>query len=234
MPMVDSSQTMENAASVCVASTAASRSATPTTRSGKIQRIGLRYVSTSSRATTEAVAMSRRVLAPSKTAARSAWTAAGPVTCAVTPSGRSALTLVRMSRTSSAVAVASVASTGTTASAAVPSSLRWTGARPAAGSCDRRPSMAVRSAGLRVPDVLLKSTTAVDPSASGSRSRSWSAAALSEPMGRASVELAVRCASPTALTTPIAPARARTTMATAHHLRVILSVTERTPHLRIA
>ena len=73
----------------------------------------------------------------------------------------------------------------------------------------------------------------MEPSASGSRSRSSSAAALSEPIGRASVEAEVRCASPTALATPIAPARARTTIATAHHLRVILSVTERTPHLQI-
>ena len=231
--MVDSSQTMAKAASVWVASTAASRSATPTTRSGKIQRIGLRYVSTSSSATTEAVAMSRRVLAPWKTAARSAWTAAGPVTCAATPAGRSALTVARMSPTRVAVALASVASTGTTASAAVPSSLRWTGARPAAGSWAMRASIAVRSAGLKAPDSLLKTTTAVEPSDSGSRSRSRCAAALSDPTGRASVELAVRCASPTALTTPMAPARARTTIATAHHLRVILSVTERTPHLQI-
>ena len=36
-------------------------------------------------ATTEAVASSSRVLAPSKTAPRSASIAAGPVTCAVTP-----------------------------------------------------------------------------------------------------------------------------------------------------
>src|SRR3954454_20654696 len=78
--------------------------------------------------------MSRRVLAPSKTAARSACTAAGPGTCAVTPSGRSALTVERRSRTSSAGAVASVAFTGTTARAAVPSSLRCTGARPAPGT----------------------------------------------------------------------------------------------------
>ena len=42
MPIVDSSHMTSKAASVWVASTAASRSATPTTMSGKIHRMGLR------------------------------------------------------------------------------------------------------------------------------------------------------------------------------------------------
>ena len=102
--------------------------------------------------------------------------------------------------------------------------------RPAGTGHLRRagPRSRCRSLGDSCPESVLKTTTAVDPSASGSCSRSSTACALSEPIGRASVADAVRVASPTALTTPIAPARARMTMATAHHLRVILSVTERT------
>ena len=172
--------------------------------------------------------MSRRVFAPANTAARSACTAAGPVTCAMTPSGRSALTCARISLTASAIAVASLASTGTTAIRAVPSSLRCTGARPAPGTSVSRASMALTSVVESGPESVLNSTTAVDPSDSGSCSRSSRAAALSEPIGRASVADATRVASPRVLTRPIAPPRARMTMAMAHHLRVILSVTDRT------
>ncbi len=61
------------------------------------------------------------MLAPSKTADRSAVTAAGPVTWAVTPSGADALTLSRSSATASLVASELLAVTGTTTRAAVPS-----------------------------------------------------------------------------------------------------------------
>ncbi len=75
------------------------------------------------------------MLAPWKTAPRSAWTAAGPVTWTVTPAGGSALRSVRREVTAAEIPALPVAVTGTTPIAALLSSLTTSG--PAILPCRR-------------------------------------------------------------------------------------------------
>ena len=157
---------------------------------------------------------SSRVLAPSKTAARSASTAAGPVTSAVTPSGRSARTTSRRSVTWSALSVALVASIGTTASAAVPSL--------AGTSCTCGPSpAAVSSSDASASGEScwseLNSTIATDASSVGSWSRSSVASVLSIPRGSESVGEASWSPSPSSPMS--APANSSGIRATSHAVR---------------
>ena len=79
-------------------------------------------------ATTDAVAARSLKSAPSNTAARSAWIAAGPVTCASMPSGVTSSSCARSAFTASAVSVAPVASISRMLIAALPSSLGMTAA----------------------------------------------------------------------------------------------------------
>ena len=74
--------------------------------------------------------------------------AAGPVTCAVRPSGRSAVAAVRRSVTTSAVSTASLVVTGMNTVAAVPSSATTGGAPVAPGRLRARSSTRASSSGV--------------------------------------------------------------------------------------
>lgn len=102
----------------------------------------------SSTATTEAVAASSRTLAPSKTWARSAWIAAGPVTWARRPEGTSDRRALRRSVTTGWISAAPASPTTTVATTAVRSSLVSIPAGPPSGpetSGTVRPSSTART-----------------------------------------------------------------------------------------
>ena len=117
------------------------------------------------------------MLAPSKTAPRSACTAAGPVSWTETPSGNDSLSCARRALTTLMLSVALVDFTGTTEKAAEPSWLGTSGLPP------RMPG-AVRSAA--------KSTSAEEESFAGNCACNSTTRALSDPTGRLSSGDAVR------------------------------------------
>ena len=135
----------------------------------------------------------------------SPWIAAGPVTWAVSPSGSPDAKVSRVAVTASATSVESVEGTETMPSAALPSSLTTRGARLAPGTVCSRVVTVRSSAGESSPEEEVNSTTATVESASGRRSCSWAAAAVSLSIGRLSTAAAVCVAGPTrAITAPAA------------------------------
>ena len=172
--------------------------------------------------------MSRRVFAPAKTAARSAWTAAGPVTWAVTPSGRSALTrrpdlLDGLGGRRRVVGVD-----------------RHDGEqrRAVLAALHRRPAGAghLGEPGLDGGHVARRQLSGVGAEEHDGRRPLGLGQLLAQLDGRGAVGADGQGVGrrrgagrlPDDADDSHRPARARMTMATAHHLRVILSVTERT------
>ena len=153
------------------------------------------------------------MLAPSKTAPRSACTAAGPVSWTVTPAGVDSLSWARSALTTLMLSVALAALTGTIEKAAEPSLLGTSGVPPCRPGAERRPASV---SGSRVPSSAVNKTSAEDESFAGNCAWSSTTRALSDPTGKLSSGEAVRVP---ALTPPMIALATTTNSSATHHER---------------